>query len=479
MSRYEDLTQKQKKLYDQLKDEIKSKQDITLTLAKIKEEGILKEVLTTANITEKSSGGTEYNLTLLGYAMNFNNFKETIKVILEEIEDKEKVLTTANITEKLPGGVEYKLTPLACAMNFNNFKETIKVILEEIEDKEKVLTTANITTNLPGGVECNLTLLGYAMAFNNFEKIIKVILEEIEDKEKVLTTANITTNLPGGVEYKLTPLGYAMAFNNFEKIIKVILEEIEDKEKVLTTANITEKLPSGVEYKLTPLACAMNFNNFEKTIKVILEEIEDKEKVLTTANITTNLPGGTKYNLTLLGYAMAFSNCEKKIKVILEASEDNNMLEEVFARVEGNNRQRLQEILKTLKSQEQDEGQETKIDNWLARLANSMSNCESNEKPLVSESSVPRTEENIVKTTNKSIMIGSVCGVVAALAVGGGCFAAGVALPILTLIGIAIAAFVLTGLVTGGITYEVCKPCNELNEVDLQSEISSKSSVTV
>ncbi|WP_264336224.1 MULTISPECIES: magnesium transporter [unclassified Wolbachia] len=167
-------------------------------------------------------------------------------------------------------------------------------------------------------------------------------------------------------------------------------------------------------------------------------------------------------------------------------------------------RANLKKILESLKSKEQDEGQETKIDNWLAILADSISSCESNEKPLVPESSVPRTEENIVKTTcksnekplvpessvprteenivkttNKSIMIGSVCGVVAALAVGGGCFAAGVALPILALIGIAVAAFVLTGLVTGGITYEVCKPCNELNEVDSQLEVSSKLGATV
>ncbi|WP_265015091.1 SLC41A family transporter [Wolbachia endosymbiont (group B) of Camptogramma bilineatum] len=301
------------------------------------------------------------------------------------------------------------------------------------------------------------------MNFNNFKETIKVILEKIEDKEKVLTTANITKKLPSGTKYNLTPLAYAMNLINFKEIIKVILEEIEDKEKVLTTANITTNLPGGTKYNLTLLCYAMAFNNFEKIIKVILEASEDKGKVLTTANITKKLPDGAEYNLTLLGYAMAFSNCEKKIKVILEASEDNNMLEEVFARVEGNDRQRLQEILKTLKSQEQDEGQETKIDNWLARLANSMSNCESNEKPLVSESSVPRTEENIVKTTNKSIMIGSVCGVVAALAVGGGCFAAGVALPILALIGIAVAAFVLTGLVTGGITYIALKPSDKLD----------------
>ncbi|WP_374699332.1 ankyrin repeat domain-containing protein [Wolbachia endosymbiont (group A) of Limnophora tigrina] len=55
----------------------------------------------------------------------------------------------------------------------------------------------------------------------------------------------------------------------------------------------------------------------------------------------------------------------------------------------------------------------------------------------------------------KAMKVGSVCGVVAALAVGGGLFAAGVALPILALIGIAVAAAVLTGLIAGGITYAV------------------------
>ncbi|MEC4734413.1 MAG: magnesium transporter [Wolbachia endosymbiont of Halictus tumulorum] len=292
-----------------------------------------------------------------------------------------------------------------------------------------------------------------------------------------------------------------------EKNITPILEEIKKEvvlKEFLTTANIIEELEDGTKYNLTPLAYAMNCNNFKEKIKVILEEIGDKKEVLTTANITEKLPGGTEYNLTPLGYAMNFNNFEEIIKVILDVAQKNSVLEELLNSMQESDRANLKKILESLKSKEQDEEQETKIDNWLAILADSISSCESNEKPLVPESSVPRTEENIVKTTcksnekplvpessvprteenivkttNKSIMIGSVCGVVVALAVGGGCFAAGVALPILALIGIAVAAFVLTGLVTGGITYEVCKPCNELNEVDLQSEISSKSSVTV
>ncbi|WP_143689768.1 SLC41A family transporter [Wolbachia endosymbiont of Nilaparvata lugens] len=229
------------------------------------------------------------------------------------------------------------------------------------------------------------------------------------------------------------------------------------------------------------------YNKLEDAIKdknditPILKEIKKEgalKEVLTTANITKKLDG-TEYNLTPLGYAMNFNNFEEEIKVILDVAQKNSVLEELLNSMQESDRANLKKILESLKSKEQDEGQETKIDNWLAIVADSISSCESNEKPLVPESSVPRTEENIVKTTNKSIMIGSVCGVVAALAVGGGCFAAGVALPILALIGIAVAAFVLTGLVTGGITYEVCKPCNELNEVGSQLEVSSKLGATV
>lgn len=59
------------------------------------------------------------------------------------------------------------------------------------------------------------------------------------------------------------------------------------------------------------------------------------------------------------------------------------------------------------------------------------------------------------KYKHKAIKVGSVCGVIAALAVGGVLFATGVALPILALVGIAVAAAVLTGLIAGGITYVI------------------------
>ncbi len=68
--------------------------------------------------------------------------------------------------------------------------------------------------------------------------------------------------------------------------------------------------------------------------------------------------------------------------------------------------------------------------------------------------------------------VGSVCGVVAALAVGGGLFAAGVALPILVLVGIVVAAAVLTGLIAGGITYVISKPSENLDRANVEQRVS-------
>ncbi len=56
-------------------------------------------------------------------------------------------------------------------------------------------------------------------------------------------------------------------------------------------------------------------------------------------------------------------------------------------------------------------------------------------------------------------------------------FAASVVLPMLALIGIAVAAAVLTGLIAGGITYEMSKPSNELNEADTHQQVSQTSRV--
>ncbi|WP_264331154.1 hypothetical protein [Wolbachia endosymbiont (group B) of Erebia ligea] len=49
----------------------------------------------------------------------------------------------------------------------------------------------------------------------------------------------------------------------------------------------------------------------------------------------------------------------------------------------------------------------------------------------------------------------------------------------LTLIGIAVAAAVLTGLVAGGITYTISKPSNELKDAITQQEVCPESKVAV
>ncbi|WP_419214458.1 hypothetical protein [Wolbachia endosymbiont of Rhagoletis cingulata] len=68
----------------------------------------------------------------------------------------------------------------------------------------------------------------------------------------------------------------------------------------------------------------------------------------------------------------------------------------------------------------------------------------------------------------KAMKIGSVCGVIAALVVGIGCSTAGIVLPILTIIGIVVAAALVVGIVAGSITYSVSKPSDKLNEPGLE-----------
>lgn len=69
---------------------------------------------------------------------------------------------------------------------------------------------------------------------------------------------------------------------------------------------------------------------------------------------------------------------------------------------------------------------------------------------------------------NKSIMIGSVCGVIAALAVGIGCGVASVELSTLAIVGIAIATALVIGVIIAGITYLVSRPSGKLDKPDLK-----------
>lgn len=66
--------------------------------------------------------------------------------------------------------------------------------------------------------------------------------------------------------------------------------------------------------------------------------------------------------------------------------------------------------------------------------------------------------------TDKAMKVGGASSIIAGLIAFGGCFAAGVQLPILALVGIAVAAALAVGIVAGGITYAVLKPSNKLDE---------------
>ncbi|WCR59680.1 MAG: hypothetical protein PG978_001128 [Wolbachia endosymbiont of Ctenocephalides felis wCfeF] len=426
MPQYEDLTERQKKLYNTLKDAIENKKKITPILEEIKKEGVLKEVLTTANIIQEFSSGSKWTFTPLGYAIDTKN-QEGTRAILDVAEkDKEVlkvVLTTANLIVKLSGHSEDIFTPLGYAIDTKN-QEGTRAILD-VAEKDK--------------------------------EVLKV----------VLTTANITKKLSGHSEDIFTPLGYAIDTKNQEGTRAILDVAEKDKEVlkvVLTTANITKKLKDGTEYNLTPLGYAIDTKNQEGTRAILDVAEKDKEVlkvVLTTANITKKLKDGTEYNLTPLDYAIYCNNREKKVKAILDVAEkDKGILNEVFVGIEFG-RKELQKILETLKNQEQNEKQKTKIDDWLEILAKSVPSYEDNEKPLAPESSI---------SNNKSILIGSVCGVIAALAVSGGCFAAGVTLPISAIIGIALAAGLVVGFAAGIITEcASSKPRDELDKPDLKA----------
>ncbi|WP_341815964.1 MULTISPECIES: magnesium transporter [unclassified Wolbachia] len=296
-----------------------------------------------------------------------------------------------------------------------------------------------------------------------------------EDLLKILTTVKCFNS--NDQEHTLTLLGYAISLKNSlssQRYITNILNVAKEKdilEEVLTNANIKIKFPNGQECTLTPLVNAIAINK-QKGIQAILDVAERNsilEKVLTTANIKIRPSDGEEHTLTPLDYAISLDNQEashKSIEAILDAAKNDNMLEKAFANVRKDHLNKTKEVLEILKNQEQDEKEKTKIDGWLEVLKKIISGCESQEQSSVAESSVPQTEGNItkdtVKTTNKPIIIGSVCGAIAALAVGLGLYFSA-ALPVLPIIGIAVAAAVLVGLVAGGITYVMSKLSENLD----------------
>ncbi|WP_253302321.1 hypothetical protein [Wolbachia endosymbiont of Psylliodes chrysocephala] len=101
------------------------------------------------------------------------------------------------------------------------------------------------------------------------------------------------------------------------------------------------------------------------------------------------------------------------------------------------------------------------------QIEKSMSGAVKENSPSDGSATQPlKNEAKTKQATSKAMITGGVCGVIAALAVIGGCFAFGVQLPMLALIGIAVAAALVVGIVAGVITYAISEPSNKLDEPD-------------
>ncbi|MDR1139296.1 MAG: hypothetical protein LBJ80_01155 [Rickettsiales bacterium] len=366
---------------------------------------------------------------------------------------------------------------------YNKLKEAIEKkeqdkvasLLREAEGNLlAILTHANITYS-EGNEKHILTPFGCAINQNN-KKIIDDILGAIKDKNEilkdVLNASNITVELYNG-KHTFTPLGFAIYTFNRQKSIEAILGAIEDKgvlKDVLTTSNITVELYNG-KHTFTPLGFAIYYKELEN-IGAILGAIEDKEEVLkdvlTTPNITVEPTNGEKLTFTPFEYAICFRKLES-IKATLGAANDKGILKGVFTIIKEDERNGIKSILEEAKNETEDHTEKAKIDGWLETLNQVENgvhrNVEEKERPLSESATQP--SENTAKTeqvTNKPIIVGSVCGAIAALAVIGGCFAVGIQLPILTIAGIAVAAALAVGLIAGGITYAVSKPNSKVEE---------------
>ncbi|WP_265022418.1 magnesium transporter [Wolbachia endosymbiont (group B) of Ischnura elegans] len=283
----------------------------------------------------------------------------------------------------------------------------------------------------------------------------------------------------------------------------------EDLLKILTTVKCIE-FEDGEEHILTPLGCAINLINQEvsqKSIKAIIDVAQDNdmlEKVF--ASIKKDHLNKTKNILEILknqeqdeeqkakidGWlkilAKSISSCESKDDP--NKIEMHDRVEEICKKQEQEDwKVTLERIVPNHENKDKCEifskifNKETfkvSLDpqrnaDMITLIKKNQPDYESKEQSLVDESSIPKTEGNItkdtVKTTNKPIIIGSVCGAIAELAVGLGLYF-GAALPVLPIIGIAIAAAVVVGLIAGGITYVISKPSENLDRANVEQRVS-------
>ncbi|WP_264336673.1 MULTISPECIES: WD_0033/WD_0034 family tandem repeat-containing protein [unclassified Wolbachia] len=464
MPKYEELNETQRGLYGKLQAAMEEHENIIDLLTGFSKEDLLK-ILTTVKCIEFEDG-EEHTLTPLAYAINLKNSLKSQKYIRNILSVAEKegileeVLTTANIKIKLSNGQEYTLTPLVHAVILDNQRGINTILGIAKKDKElleKVLTTENIKIRLSDDQEHTLTPLSCAINLINQEvsqKSIKAIIDIAQDNdmlEKVF--ASIKKD-------------HLNKTKNILEILKNQEQDEEQKAKIDGWLKILAKSISSCESKDDPNKIEMH-----DRVEKICKKQEQEDWKVTLERIVPNHKNKDIYDDVLKEILDSSSKDPQQIADRL------TVLEKIMSGCESNEQSSMAEsIVPKTEGNITDESSTSEI--------SIMSDCESNEQSSMAESIVPKTEGNItdesstseiesskqkdkVKTTNKPIIIGCVYGAIAALATGGGCFAAGVALPILALIGIAIAAALVTGLVAGGITYVISKPSENLDRVNV------------
>ncbi|WP_264685395.1 WD_0033/WD_0034 family tandem repeat-containing protein [Wolbachia endosymbiont (group B) of Parapoynx stratiotata] len=464
MPKYEELNGTQQELYGKLQAAMEEHENIIDLLTGFSKEDLLK-ILTTVKCIEFEDG-EEHTLTPLAYAINLKNslnsqrYITNILSVAKEKDILEEVLTTADIKIKLSNGQEYTSTPLVHAIILNK-QRGIQAILNVAKRNsilEKVLTTANIKIRLSDDQEHTLTPLGCAINLINQEvsqKSIKAIIDVAQDNdmlEKVF--ASIKKD-------------HLNKTKNILEILKNQEQDEEQKAKIDGWLKILAKSISSCESKDDP-----NTIEMYDRVEEICEKQEQEDWKLTLERIVPNHENKDKCEI----FSKIFN--EETFKVSLDSQRNADMI--TLIRKNQPDYESKEQSLVDESSVPQTEGNIT--DESSTSEISIMPDCESNEQSSMAESIVPKTEGNItdesstseiesskqkdkVKTTNKPIIIGCVYGAIAALATGGGCFAAGVALPILALIGIA--AALVTGLVAGGIKYVISKPSENLDRVNV------------
>ncbi|WP_338405917.1 MULTISPECIES: hypothetical protein [unclassified Wolbachia] len=200
------------------------------------------------------------------------------------------------------------------------------------------------------------------------------------------------------------------------------------------------------------------FEDEGEALKVVFNVAKEKNvlKEIVTDEICSVIYNSTEIYASLIDLIMApNSPCIRYLNVI----EESCGLEAFWKVISKDDRGHIKDALGRVKNQNM-------LDK-ICQVEKSMSKAVKENSPSNGSATQPlKNEAKTKQATSKAMITGGVCGVIAALAVIGGCFAFGVQLPMLALIGIAVAAALVVGIVAGVITYAISEPSNKLDEPD-------------